>query len=107
MSTLHGDLAGKAAACGTLTNESTDEQSCAGLDHCSEEELSRFHHLNNAYKAKFGFPFIMAVKNSNRHLILAAFEQRINHSQAEEFATAIAEINKIAHLRLKPFFNIE
>lgn len=103
----HPDLAGKAATAGTLTSESSDEQSSAGLDQCSHDELKRFHSLNDAYKVKFEFPFIMAVKNSNRHLIIAAFEQRINNSQAGEFATAINEINKIARLRLKPFFTSE
>ena len=100
----HPDLAGKAAAAGTLTNESNDEQSSAGLDQCTPEELARFHELNNAYKAKFEFPFIMAVKDSNRHLILAAFEKRIHNSTENEFNTAIDEINKIARLRLKPYF---
>lgn len=100
----HPDLAGKAACAGTLTSESCEEQCSAGLDQCSEDELKRFHSLNDAYKKKFEFPFIMAVKDSNRHLILAAFERRITHSEADEFATAISEINKIARLRLKPFF---
>lgn len=100
----HPDLAGKAAAAGTLTDDSNNEQSSAGLDQCSAEELKQFHRLNDAYKLKFEFPFIMAVKDSNRHLILAAFEQRIDNSPAEEFVTAIGEINKIARLRLKPFF---
>jgi len=100
----HPDLAGKAAAAGTLTDDSNNEQSSAGLDQCSKQELEQFHSLNNAYKLKFEFPFIMAVKDSNRHLILAAFEQRIQNNMADEFATAIAEINKIARLRLNPFF---
>jgi len=100
----HPDLAGKAACAGTLTSESNDEQSSAGLDQCSEDELKQFHRLNDAYTNKFEFPFIMAVKESNRHLILAAFEQRINNCQSDEFATAIGEINKIARLRLKSFF---
>jgi len=100
----HPDLAGKAALAGTLTDESNDEQSSAGLDQCSDEELKRFHSLNDAYTNKFEFPFIMAVKDSNRHLILVAFEQRMNNSQADEFATAIGEINKIARLRLESFF---
>ena len=103
----HPDLAGKASVAGSLTAESEDEQSSAGLDRCSSEELKRFHSLNDAYKTKFEFPFIMAVKDSNRHLILAAFEQRIGNSYADEFATAIAEINKIARLRLKPYFTVE
>jgi len=103
----HPDLAGKAAAAGSLTNDSNLEQSSAGLDQCSEKELEQFHRLNDAYKLKFDFPFIMAVKNSNRHLILAAFEQRIKNSHTKEFDTAIGEINKIARLRLTPFFAIE
>jgi len=103
----HPDLAGKASVARTLTDESSDEQTSAGLDQCSVDELKRFQCLNDAYKTKFEFPFIMAVKDSNRHLILAAFEQRINNSQADEFVTALGEINKIAHLRLKPFFTVE
>ena len=100
----HPDLAGKAAAAGTLTADSNLEQSSAGLDQCSEAELARFHELNDAYKSKFDFPFIMAVKDSNRHLILAAFESRIHNTPELEFETAIGEINKIARLRLAAFF---
>ena len=100
----HPDLAGKAAARGELTNDSSLEQSSAGLDQCSADELERFHQLNNNYKSKFNFPFIMAVKDSNRHLILAAFEKRLQNSVEAEFDTAIAEINKIAKLRLSSFF---
>lgn len=103
----HPDLAGKAAAAGTLTDESNIEQSSAGLDQCSSDELERFHSSNNAYKLKFEFPLIMAVKNSNRHLIPAAFEQRINNTKVDEFVTAIGEINKLARLRLNPFFTTE
>lgn len=100
----HPDLAGKAAARGELTDDSNLEQSSAGLDQCSTDELQRFHQLNNDYKSKFDFPFIMAVKDSNRHLILAAFEKRLNNSVETEFDTAIMEINKIAKLRLSSFF---
>ncbi len=69
----HPDLAGKAALHGELTDDSTDEQSSAGLDQCTDEELARFQQLNDAYKAKFNIPFIMAVRGSNRHQILAGF----------------------------------
>ena len=97
----HPDLAGKAAVRGELTEASTAEQSGAGIHLCSAVEFARFTELNDAYKAKFSFPFIMAVKGSNRHQILAAFEERI-HNQAEtEFARALAEINKIALFRLQ------
>ena len=90
----HPDLAGKAAIRGELTASSTSEQAGAGIHECSAEEFARFTELNDAYKARFGF--IKAVKGSNRHQILAAFEERIQHSADEEFATALAEINKIA-----------
>jgi OHCU decarboxylase len=97
----HPDLAGKAAVRGELTASSTAEQAGAGISECTAEEFSRFTQLNDAYKAKFGFPYIMAVKGSNRHQILAAFEERIHNSPEQEFACALAEINKIALFRLQ------
>jgi OHCU decarboxylase len=97
----HPDLAGKAAIRGELTASSTAEQAGAGINECTAEEFQRFTELNDAYKAKFHFPFIMAVKGSNRHQILAAFEERIHNSAAAEFARALAEINKIALFRLQ------
>lgn len=97
----HPDLAGKAAIRGELTTSSTAEQAGAGISECSAEEFARFTELNDAYKARFGFPFIMAVKGSNRHQILAAFEKRIHNSPEQEFACALAEINKIALFRLQ------
>lgn len=96
----HPDLAGKAAKSGVLTADSTQEQAGAGLDQCSEEEYARFHRYNEEYKARFGFPFVMAVKGSDRHKILAAFETRLNHAPDEERRTAIEQINRIARLRL-------
>ena len=97
----HPDLAGKAAVQGQLTAASTQEQAGAGIAQCTPEEFQRFTELNEAYKSKFAFPFIMAVKGSNRHQILAAFETRIHHAQDAEFACALAEINKIALFRLQ------
>tara|TARA_R110002110_G_scaffold136251_11_gene320921 strand:+ start:594 stop:1106 length:513 start_codon:yes stop_codon:yes gene_type:complete len=96
----HPDLAGKAAIKGKLTAASNSEQSGAGLDECSREEFAVFEKYNAAYKSKFGFPFIMAVKNSNRHDILAGFERRLQNSIEQEFETALAEIDKIAFFRL-------
>ena len=96
----HPDLAGRAAVRGELTEDSTDEQKSAGIDQCSSEEFARFQMLNGRYREKFGFPFVMAVRNSNRHDILAAFATRLEHDEQTEFATAIAEIHKIARLRL-------
>jgi 2-oxo-4-hydroxy-4-carboxy-5-ureidoimidazoline decarboxylase len=97
----HPDLAGKAAVRGELTEASTAEQSGAGIHLCTQAEFARFTELNTAYKAKFGFPFIMAVKGSNRHQILAAFEERIHNEAETEFSRALAEINKIALFRLQ------
>lgn len=97
----HPDLAGKAAERGELTADSTREQAGAGLDQCSPEEYARFHRHNAAYQQRFGFPFVMAVKGSDRHRILAAFEQRLEHTPEQERRTAIGEVNRIARLRLE------
>ncbi|WP_191486519.1 2-oxo-4-hydroxy-4-carboxy-5-ureidoimidazoline decarboxylase [Pseudomonas sp. FEN] len=96
----HPDLAGKAAVQGQLTAASTHEQAGAGIHQCSSEEFQRFTELNEAYKAKFKFPFIMAVKGSNRHQIIKAFEARLHNPLDSEFQCALAEINKIALFRL-------
>ncbi|MEQ6888936.1 2-oxo-4-hydroxy-4-carboxy-5-ureidoimidazoline decarboxylase [Halomonas sp. CS7] len=97
----HPDLAGKAAIAGELTDDSTREQAGAGLDQCTPEEMARFERLNAAYKEKFGFPFVMAVKGNDRHDILAAFETRLENDQAEERRTAVEQINHIARFRLE------
>jgi OHCU decarboxylase len=97
----HPDLAGKAAIRGELTVESTSEQSSAGIDRCSPEEFEQFQNLNSQYKEKFGFPFVMAVRDSNRHEILAAFKSRLGNEFQTEFESAIREIHKIASLRLQ------
>ena len=97
----HPDLAGKAAISGDLTVESTVEQSSAGIDQCTQGEYQQFQDLNSQYKEKFGFPFVMAVRDSNRHEILAAFKSRLSNELQTEFETAIREIHKIASLRLR------
>ena len=97
----HPDLAGKAAVRGELTAASSAEQAGAGIQDCTAEEFARFSTLNDAYKSKFGFPFIKAVKGSNRHAILAAFEARLHNTPEQEFHTALAEINQIALFRLQ------
>ena len=96
----HPDLAGKAQLAGELTADSTEEQARAGLDHCSAEEFARFQALNAAYWEKFGFPFVMAVRNSDRAAILDAFAARLENDFELEFETALLEIHKIARLRL-------
>ncbi len=97
----HPDLAGRAQIAGELTAESTEEQSSAGLDRCSADEYERFQALNAAYKEKFGFPFIMAVRNSSRAEILDAFESRLGNDYDTEFETALEQIHEIARLRLE------
>jgi OHCU decarboxylase len=99
--TAHPDLAGKLAAAKRLTAESTAEQAGAGLDALSDAERARFTELNDAYQAKFGFPFIIAVRGLDKAGILAAFETRIGNDRATEFATASAQVERIALLRLK------
>jgi OHCU decarboxylase len=96
----HPDLAGKLAIAGDLTEDSKQEQAGAGLDRLSADEHARFTTLNAAYTGKFGFPFIIAVKGLNKDDILSAFETRIANSADEEFATACAQVEKIAKLRL-------
>lgn len=96
----HPDLAGKAARAGALTDDSRREQASVGLDTLSEEEFARFHRLNDAYKAKFGFPFIVCVRRRTRDSILAEFERRLRHDAATEFAAALQEIFYITRLRV-------
>jgi OHCU decarboxylase len=96
----HPDLAGKLALSKRLTSESTQEQAGAGLDRLSAEELDRFTELNAAYRARFGFPFIMAVKGRTKAEIIAAFELRLGNDARTEFATALAQIDHIAALRI-------
>lgn len=97
----HPDLAGRAAVAGGLTTDSTIEQTSAGIDQCSPEEFQRFQDLNTAYRQKFDFPFVMAVRNSNRQEILQAFAERLQNDTETEFAEAIAQIHLIARLRLR------
>jgi OHCU decarboxylase len=97
----HPDLAGRAAMAGELTPESKREQASAGLDELSPGEYREFHRLNDAYKEKFGFPLIFAVREHTKETILAGAQRRLEHSRPEEIETALAEISKIAHLRLE------
>jgi 2-oxo-4-hydroxy-4-carboxy-5-ureidoimidazoline decarboxylase len=96
----HPDLAGKAARAGNLTADSTNEQASVGLDRLSEAEYARFHRLNDAYKAKFGIPFIVCVRRHTKDSILNQFERRLAHGSADEFDTALGEIFRIGALRL-------
>ncbi|MCK5273265.1 MAG: 2-oxo-4-hydroxy-4-carboxy-5-ureidoimidazoline decarboxylase [Alphaproteobacteria bacterium] len=96
----HPDLAGRLALAGQLTADSTAEQASAGLDKCSRQEFEQLQALNDAYKAKFSFPFIMAVKGRTRAEIIQAFEERVNNDAETEFATALRQVERIALLRL-------
>ncbi|AFO86522.1 allantoinase PuuE [Phaeobacter inhibens] len=99
--TAHPDLAGKLAAAKRLTVESTNEQASAGLDALTDAERTRFTQLNTAYVEKHGFPFIIAVRDHDKASILAAFERRIGHDRASEFAEACRQVERIAEFRLK------
>lgn len=97
----HPELAGKAAIDRTLTEASAAEQASAGLDRLSEAEFARFHALNGAYREKFGFPFIICVRLTDKAGILAAMEARLGNDRDAEIATAIAQIGEIVRLRLE------
>ena len=101
----HPELAGKAAVAGTLTRESTGEQAKAGLNLCSPEEFATLQTLNADYNAKFGFPFILAVKGPDskgytRQAIIAAFGRRLKNQRSDEFAENLRQIDRIAELRI-------
>ncbi len=97
----HPDLAGKLAAAKRLTPESTQEQASAALDALTDAERDTFQRLNADYVAKHGFPFIIAVRDNTKASILAAFQTRIGNDTETEFATACAQVERIAELRLK------
>lgn len=96
----HPDLAGKAARAGTITDDSRSEQASVGLDTLSDAEFERFHRLNDAYKAKFGIPFMICVRRHTRDSILARFERRLGNDAASEFAAALQEVFYITRLRI-------
>lgn len=92
----HPELAGRTK----MADASVKEQADVGLDQCSPDEFAAFQRLNGAYNARFGFPFIYAVKGATRAEILAAFEARLENDPVAEFDTAIAQIHRIARFRL-------
>jgi len=93
----HPELASRAR----MADASVREQSGAGLDQCSAEEFEAFQRLNGTYNARFGFPFIVAVKGLTRADILDAFRARLDNDPQTEFDTAIAQIHRIAGFRLQ------
>jgi len=96
----HPDLVGKLALAGQLTKESTNEQASAGLGNLTAEEIALFQTNNAAYKAKFGFPFVICARLNRKEAILNGFKTRLENSREQEIHTALKEIGKIARLRL-------
>lgn len=97
----HPELAGKAAVRGELTAESSREQGGVGLDQCTSEEFARLQKLNADYNAKFGFPFIVAVRGHTRASIIALFEQRLANDRASEIQECLRQVYRIGLLRLQ------
>ncbi len=96
----HPDLAGKLAAARRLTEASTSEQASAGLDALTDEERSAFTKYNKEYTEKFGFPFIIAVRDNTKASILEAFQTRLSNDRETEFHEACEQVIRIAELRL-------
>jgi OHCU decarboxylase len=98
----HPDLVGRAARAGTLTKESTGEQRAAGLgpDDLTPQDVAAFARFNTAYKARFGFPFVICARENRRATILAGFETRLRNDPDSERATALREIERIGWYRL-------
>jgi len=97
----HPDLVGRAALAGTLTPASMREQASAGLDRLTLEEVSKFEELNRAYRGRFGFPFVICVRENKKEAILSGFSTRLTNSREAEVEKALEEIAKIARLRLE------
>jgi 2-oxo-4-hydroxy-4-carboxy-5-ureidoimidazoline decarboxylase len=97
----HPELAGKAAVDCTLTEASAAEQASAGLDRLTRAEFDRFHALNAAYRDRFGFPFIICVRLTDKAGILAAMERRLSNDRDAEIAEALHQIGEIVRLRLE------
>jgi 2-oxo-4-hydroxy-4-carboxy-5-ureidoimidazoline decarboxylase len=96
----HPELAGRAAREGEMSASSVAEQASAGLDRLSDEEYQRFNQLNAAYRERFGFPFIIAVRRYDTAGIFAAFEERLGHTVDQEIGAALDQIADITRMRL-------
>lgn len=93
----HPDLGARAR----MSEVSTGEQAAAGLDQLTSEELERLHRLNAAYREKFGYPFLFAVKGSDKHQILDALDRRLTRAPQQEFDEALRQVYRIARFRLQ------
>jgi OHCU decarboxylase len=96
----HPDLVGRAALAGTLSPASASEQAAAGLDRLDPEEVVMFEQLNAAYRSRFHFPFVICVRENKKSAIAAGLASRVRNERPTEITTALAEIAKIARLRL-------
>ncbi|SHN18916.1 N-carbamoyl-L-amino-acid hydrolase [Duganella sacchari] len=108
----HPELAGKAAVAGQLTAESTSEQARSGLHLCSAEEFATLHQLNADYNARFGFPFILAVKGPTgqgltRQSVIATFTRRLKNQRADEIAECLRQIKRIAEIRINDLLAVQ
>ncbi len=96
----HPDLVGRAALAGTLTPASTSEQASAGLDRLSAEEIATFQRLNQAYRDRFGFPFVICARENKKDSILTGFATRLHNTRQQEIHIALGEVAKICFFRL-------
>ena len=103
----HPELAGKEARTGAMTRASVSEQSAAGLDRLTGDELARLNALNHAYRSRFGHPFIIAVRNHSKQGIFESFERRLAHAADVELASALSEVFEITRLRLDRLFGTD
>ena len=97
---VHPDLAGKEAEDGTMTDHSVSEQASAGLDALSKAEMARMRELNQRYRARHGFPFIIAVRRYTKDQIFSEFERRLANDTDAELEACLAQIFTITRLRL-------
>ena len=102
----HPDLGGKLARAGKLEAASASEQAGLGLDRLTDEEFDAFDGMNTAYRTKFGFPFVIAVKRNTRASILAAFAHRLGNTPAVELNVALGEVHAIAGFRLDALLGV-
>lgn len=102
----HPDLVGCAALAGSLTTASAQEQASAGLDHLSADDIVLFQKHNASYRERFGFPFVICARLNKKEAILAAFPVRLANSREQEIRAALAEIGKIARLRLEDLIQL-
>jgi OHCU decarboxylase len=97
----HPDLVGRAALAGTLSPASTGEQAAAGLDRLSPAEIATFNELNQAYQARFGFPFVICARANKKESILNGFTTRLQHTREQEIQIALGEVAQICRFRLQ------